>query len=189
MNKESKRVKLTKRIIKSSLVDMLKTYPISKVSVKKLCEIAEINRSTFYAYYTDPYDLLYQIQGEVINDLSDYISRNAFSEHTALTVQAMTKILEYAKENSELFKVLLSENGDITFQKDIMRLAQKKTINELRSTQSIEPRTSEYLQLFIITGALSVMNKWLQDEMPESPGQMAGLCSSLLYKGLSAYPL
>jgi hypothetical protein len=99
----------------------------------------------------------------------------------------MFQILEYAKENSELFKALLSEHGDLAFQKDIMLLAQQKTISEIRSIQNVEARTSEYLQLFVITGALSVVEKWLQDGMLESTQKMAEICSKLLFKGLSGF--
>lgn len=185
--KTDRRVKLTKQLIKESLVELMQECPISRISVKMLCETADINRSTFYAHYSDTYDLLRQIQHEVISELSEYISRSAFSEQSKLTVQAMSQILEYARENSKLLKVLLSENGDFTFQKDIMLLAQQKTINELRTMQNIEKRTSEYLQLFVITGALSVVEKWLKDGMKESTQEMAELCSTLLYNGLSGY--
>ncbi|MEZ4357733.1 MAG: TetR/AcrR family transcriptional regulator C-terminal domain-containing protein [Eubacteriales bacterium] len=185
--KTDRRVKLTKQLIKESLVELMQEQPISRISVKMLCEAADINRSTFYAHYTDTYDLLRQIQCDVISEISEYISQSAFSEQSQLTVQAMSHILEYAKENSKLLKVLLSENGDFNFQKDIMLLAQQKTINELKTMENLDKRISEYLQLFTITGALSVMEKWLKDGMQESTQEMAQMCSTLLYNGLSGY--
>lgn len=183
----SRRVRMTKQIIKESLIELMRAYPIAKISVKMLCETADINRSTFYAHYSDTYDLLRQIQQDIIAEVAEHISGSAFSEQSQLTVQALNQILEYAKENSELFKVILSDNGDLAFQKDIMRLAQQKTINEIRNTEKVEKRTSEYLQLFIATGALSVVEKWLHDGMPESTQEMAEICATLLYKGLSGF--
>lgn len=185
--KTDRRVRLTKQIIKESLVELMREYPISKISVKMLCGAADINRSTFYAHYTDTYDLLRQIQHEVISELSEHISQRAFSEQSKLTVQAMSHMLEYARDNSELFRALLSENGDFTFQKDIMLLVQQKTINELRTLDNLGTRTSEYLQLFTITGALNVVEKWLKDGMQESTREMAEICATLLYRGLSGY--
>ena len=102
-------------------------------------------------------------------------------------MQAIYHMLEYAKKNSSLFKVLLSKNGDFNFQKNIMLLAQQKTIDEIRNIENIEERTSEYLQLFVVTGALSVVEKWLEDGMQESTKEMTKLCSTLLYRGLSGY--
>ena len=56
--KDNQRVKITKKIIKNTLVDMLEDMDINKITVSSLCKRAEINRSTFYNYYDDIYDLL-----------------------------------------------------------------------------------------------------------------------------------
>jgi AcrR family transcriptional regulator len=185
--KADRRVRLTKQLIKESLVELMREHPISGISVKMLCETADINRSTFYAHYTDTSDLLCQIQQEITSELAEYVSQCAFFEQSNLNIQAIHQILEYAKKNSDLFMVLLSENGDIAFQKNIMLLAQQKTINEIRNMKNLERSTSEYLQVFVVTGALNVVEKWLKDGMRESTQEMAELCSTLLFKGLSGF--
>jgi AcrR family transcriptional regulator len=185
--KLDRRVKFTKTLLKNSLVELMRKYPISKISVKLLCETADINRSTFYAHYTDQYDLLKQLEQEVILDLGKYISKDDFFKQTSQTTQALNQIMVYIAKNADLFKILLSENGDSTFQREIMLLAQQKTISDLKSDKHMDPRTSEYLQCFVTKGALSILQKWLQDDMVESPESMSELASKLLYKGLSAF--
>jgi AcrR family transcriptional regulator len=185
--KVDRRVKFTKILLKNSLVELMRRHPLSKISVKLLCETADINRSTFYAHYTDQYDLLRQLEQEVIVELEKHISKDDFSKHTSQTVEALNQIMIYIAKNADLFKILLSENGDSTFQRKIMLLAQQKTITDLRNDQFMDPRTSEYLQCFVTTGALSILQKWLEDDMVESPESMSDLASKLLYKGLSAF--
>lgn len=185
--KDDRRVKYTKLFLKNSLVELMQEQPISKISVKALCDAADVNRSTFYVHYTDQYDLLRQLELEVIAEVEKHISKHALSKHTAQAVQVLDQILSYIASDAELFKVLLSDNGDFVFQKDIMQLAQQKIISDLRNDQTIEQRTSEYLQCFVITGALSIVQKWLHDGMPESTTEMAELISKLLYKGLSDF--
>lgn len=60
------RIKYTKFFIKQAFVDMLKSLPIRKITVKAICEKAEINRSTFYKYYKDVYDLFDQLENEYL---------------------------------------------------------------------------------------------------------------------------
>ncbi|WP_286946022.1 TetR/AcrR family transcriptional regulator [Acetobacterium sp. UBA5834] len=43
-------------------MELMETRPISKISVKMICETADINRSTFYAHYADQYALLTQLE-------------------------------------------------------------------------------------------------------------------------------
>jgi AcrR family transcriptional regulator len=187
IEKVDRRVKYTKMFLKESLVELMREHPISKISVKMLCEAADINRSTFYAHYTDQYDLLKQLELEVIAELEKHITKEAFSKRTAQTILSMNLILDYISENADIFKILLSENGNSTFQKEIMLLAQEKIISDILNNPGIDERTSEYLQCFAVTGALSMVQKWLHDGMVEPTRKMSELASKILYNGISAF--
>mgnify|MGYP000444483951 CR=1 FL=1 len=185
--KLDRRIKYTKMFLKKSLVELMGEYPISKISVKMLCESADINRSTFYAHYTNQYDLLKQLEQEVIAEFKKHITKDAFSKQTAQTIQSMNQILDYISKNADIFKILLSENGNSTFHKEIMILAQEKILSEIHNSPYIDERTSEYLQCFAVTGALSIIQKWLHDGMVESTEKMSELASKILYNGFSAF--
>lgn len=185
--KIDRRVKYTKMLLKNSLIELMVKNPVSKISVKMLCEAADINRSTFYSHYTDQYDLLKQLEQEVIAELKKHITKDAFSKQTAQTIHSMNQILDYISSNADIFKILLSENGNSTFQKEIMILAQERIISDILSNPDIDKRTSEYLQCFAVTGALSMVQKWLQDDTVESTEQMSALASKILYNGVSAF--
>lgn len=51
MVKNDRRVRYTKKVIKESLLELLKTTPFEQITVKALCQKAEINRATFYTHY------------------------------------------------------------------------------------------------------------------------------------------
>lgn len=191
MNTEKldRRIKYTNLLLRESLVRLMQATPISKISVKMLCDSADINRSTFYAHYTDPYDLLRKLEQEVMAEINEYINAQDTSERSEFTTQILIHILEYAAKNSELVKVLLSENSDSKFQEDIMTLAQRKLIESVQNAQNLDPRISEYLQCFIVSAAIRVIEKWLLDGMIEPPQQMAELISKLLMRGISPYYL
>ncbi len=185
--KVDRRIKYTKMLLKNSLIDLMREYPISKISVKMLCEKADINRSTFYAHYSDQFELLKKLECEVISEFERQIESQCFEKHDKKSVNWLNEILMYVAENAELCKVLLGDNGDPDFQREIMRLAQQKTLTELRNYKNMDTRTSEYLQSFTVTGALNVVQKWLQDGMIETTEQMAEFTSRLLYKGISEF--
>ena len=54
--KKDRRVKYTKKALKNSLIDSLKEKTIEKITVKELCEKADVNRGTFYSHYSDQFD-------------------------------------------------------------------------------------------------------------------------------------
>ncbi len=183
--KEDRRVRLTKLAIRESLIELMQKNPISKISVKMICEAADINRSTFYAHYTDQYDLLNKIQQEVVSAIMVQIFVKEFTQETEATVPVLTQILEYAEENKALFRVLLSENGDSSFQDELVLLAQQKSLQEIRERKHLNENMSRYLECFAVSGCLSIIRKWLDDDCPDEPEKLAELITKLLFQGIS----
>lgn len=67
------RTKKSKQLIKSTFLELRKELPLEKIKVRELCRIAEINKSTFYHYYVDIYDLSSQLQDELVQQvLTDF---------------------------------------------------------------------------------------------------------------------
>lgn len=181
--KIDQRVMLTQMLLKNALVQLMQEQHISKISVRAICEVADINRSTFYVHYSDQYDLLSKVEQEVIDNLSIYLGKQEFNNTRPLSVQTLARILDYFKENEELFKALLSENCDFAFQKDLLEFAQ---VINVQQNLALNKRTQEYIKTFSLTGIISMLQKWLQDGLGESSAQMAEFIIQLLYYGMSS---
>lgn len=179
--KVDQRVRMTQNLLKNALVQLMQEQHISKISVRALCEVAEINRSTFYLHYANQYDLLNTVQQEVLDNLNKYLRKQDLDENHPISVQVLTKVLDYVKENVELFKALLSDKCDFTFQKDLMELAQ---VISSQQNPSLDKRTQEYIKIFGLTGAVSMLQKWLHDGTNESPAQMAEFVIQIAYYGI-----
>ena len=63
--KTDARVKYTKMVLKKALLELMQHKPVNKITVKEICERAELNRATFYAHYSDCFDLLESIEEEL----------------------------------------------------------------------------------------------------------------------------
>lgn len=67
MAKTDARVRYTKRAIKEAFLTLLKEKPVNRITVKELCELAELNRATFYAHYSDCFALMESIERELLD--------------------------------------------------------------------------------------------------------------------------
>lgn len=180
--KLDRRVKLTILILQNALIESMQNNHISKISVKLLCEKADINRSTFYAHFQDPYDLLEYTCKEVIENINRYMEKQHFNDKKPISLQTLTSILDYAKDNADLFKALLSDNCDVDIQRRIM--------NEVMSYQpyeGLDQRTKEYLYAFGLAGCVSMLQIWLKDGMPESTTRMAEIIMLAIDKGITCF--
>ncbi len=182
--REDRRVRLTKQAIRESLIELSEIYPISKISVKMLCEHADVNRSTFYAHYKDQYDLLKQVEQSVLEDFTEDLMKSNIQQQSELFLPILVKVLEYAKENRSLVKALLSEHGDPSFMNSLMQIAQQKSLQEMSQGRQVGERAAAYLETFAISGYVSIIRKWLEDGCTETPVEVAALMTKLLFEGI-----
>ncbi|PAD42512.1 TetR/AcrR family transcriptional regulator [Shouchella clausii] len=181
--KIDRRKKYTKMVLKESLVDLLKQKPIASVTVKELCELADINRSTFYSHYADPYDLLATISEEVMLDMDHHLNQyHCGKEEEALHMTE--KIMEYIADRSDICQVLLSGHGDATFKKRIMELAKKHILEKWIDQYKLRGKLSPYIPLMIVSGAIDAIESWLVGGKKESPAEMAVLVYQFTNHGL-----
>lgn len=173
--KDDRRVKYTKMVLKESFIKLLEQKEISQITIKEICENADINRATFYAHYSDQYDLMRKIEEELLENVSSYLTDYMQSKPTVDFVGMIEKILEYIKENAELCKLLLGERGDLDFQKRIMMFVYAKNINHLISNDAIAKEDAEYIYAFTITGCVGLIQKWLEGDMKKTARSIAEL--------------
>lgn len=55
---EDKRIIKTKKLLKLTLVDLLKEQSFERLTVKLICDRSQVSRITFYNHYSDKYDLV-----------------------------------------------------------------------------------------------------------------------------------
>jgi AcrR family transcriptional regulator len=177
-----RRVKLTLMLLQDALIKTMQSTHISKISVKQLCEMADINRSTFYAHFQDQYGLLEYICTQAIDNIEKHLEKQDINESMPITLTSLKRIFDYIKENSDLFKALLSNNCDVDFQRNIVNVVIKYSTYEVADS-----RTKDYLAAFGLAGCVSILQMWLKDGMPESTTRMAEIILKAINNGITSF--
>lgn len=185
--KTDRRVKYTKMVIKDSFVQFLKQKPISKISVKEICDDADINRATFYAHYVDQHDLLQQIENEIIDDINKYLSVYDFKNTELIPVEAIERILEYIEDNAELFDLLLNSNGDMKFQQEVIKIIGGQHFISMFENSSLKKEDAEYIYHFLACGAVGVIQLWLKDGLKKPARAVTELILKTATNGRAAF--
>lgn len=173
--KENRRIKYTKLVLKNSLLTLLKEKQITDITVKELCEQADVNRSTFYSHYANHFDLKTQIENEMIEDLTQYLRMDNIEEN-ADGLKMTEKLLEYIATRQTECEALLNENKISTFQKKVEQLAHQS----MMKNQLIKNNFNEYVRAFIISGSIQMIRLWLDNGLVESPKEMASLINQMV---------
>ena len=179
-----RRKQYTRMVLKESLLKLLKDQSISSITIKEICETADINRSTYYAHYANQYELLEEIEEEFIADLTATLSQYNFSKEEE-ALQMTEKLFEYLSEKSDICKTLLSENTDMYFLKKGMVITHDFIFRNWRTDDPIDQETYDYINMFMVSGSIHVIKNWLENGMDKSPGEMAGILHTFINRGLS----
>lgn len=174
-----RRTKYTKMVLQNSLFELLKQKSIDKIMVTDICHLADINRGTFYYYYTDVFDLLNQIENELYENFLVYFNQYLESSERN-TYLLMIKLFEYLKQEKKIFKVFFSQNGDKDFIKRVYLTAYTSVIEEWKSQKTnLDPQQLDKIFLFVANGSISLIQNWFDTGLKESPEELASFINNL----------
>lgn len=182
---KDKRVIRTKALLIRSLSALMKQKNIKDITVKELCEYADINRGTFYLHYKDIYDMLDSIEQELSEKFLQIFQKYNSETNEDFPYPLFLEIFKLVDGNAELFRVLIGPNGDISF---IMKIFKLYNIHCLQSEfNKLSPQFSMnqvYYSNFILYGCVGLIEQWLSRDTKESPEKMAELITKLVSTGV-----
>ena len=173
--KEDRRVAMTRRLLKDALTDILRTEDIYHVSIRELCQRADVNRTTFYKYYGNQFDLLADME----NDLLEFLV-STIREHVANPVKIIETICEYLESHLEFGRLIVNNNVDPLFPQ---RLFAQEVLREsvMQNYGTMPDETAqEYLFNYVIYGAYRIICLWINKEQREPPEEIAQLLIRLI---------
>ena len=88
--KLDRRVRRTREQLKRALTQLLLEKPVREITVRELTDRADVNRGTFYAHYTDLYDMLEQMENEAIGECESKektVNGIVYADHYVLTAR------------------------------------------------------------------------------------------------------
>lgn len=186
VNDNDSRVKRTKKLIKKGLAELSKTKSITKVTVKELTDLIEINRGTFYLHYKDIYELVESLENELYNEFEKKIARIDAKTVILNPIEVLEDFCKFTQENAEEFAMLSGEHGDAEFVHKIGTLLNDKIYSlmiEIYPQMNIERYDMAYE--YGKFGALGLLNCWLTKHPHWTARQVAEMWFTLLSKGLS----
>lgn len=186
--KVDRRVKYTKQALKDSLIEVLSVKPIERVTVKELCEMADVNRGTFYSHYSDQYDLY----DELIYDLIDRALKVTGplmepNQRIHDQLKAAVDVFKFVRANADLIRILL-ENfnifGSDRYDDMFNKMVHKVYLDDIKR-QVPDERYVDMVYQFVIAANVTMIKYWLNTGMKESEEEMAVLAMKLTVKGIS----
>lgn len=165
------------KIIRTVYLMMTKEHrPIGKITVREICEKADIHRSTFYAHYEDVYDLVERVERSMSRQLTETFFRKL--DEGAHARECFAELFSFIKEHREFYLYYLSESrksGVLELAWDMIRDRYSGTDVGPKSFGAGSMEDMEYHGAFFLIGMTAVVRMWLKDGCKKEPAELYDL--------------
>ena len=177
---ENQRVRLSKMLLQSSLTKLMAEKRIHKISVREICDLAEINRTTFYKYYGSQYDLLKDMENEVLSQVDAYL--NTDKKEGGFNIDALVQIATYIQDNLDLCRLLINNTVDTEFPEKLFNLSMIRRLLDEHLADQYPESEIDYAYQFVVNGGFSIMKIWINKETRETPEKIANTLVNIIYR-------
>ena len=154
--------------IKKSLIVLLENKPVSQVSIKELCENADISRAAFYKHFRDMNEFIESLEKEFLEDLQDKIGAAGEKGVKTGFREAFMFISELLKSDPELYRIICSKNCDMYFTTLAVDYCREYIEPDFKQRfHVLSDKTSEKLYSFVSQGCGGLLNSWIRNGMSD----------------------
>lgn len=177
--KINQRVAITKRLLQESLMKILETKPLDKVSITELCGEAGINRATFYRHYNLPRDVLLDMQQQFVDKIQSKYSVARFNKSPEAFVEEICTVLY---DNADFIKISIKNN----LEDNIINLSctafqnYAKNNNLFNKTSRFDENDLKLLVAYVSGGSYFMIRQWLLEDIDKSPKEISKMVLSVL---------
>lgn len=172
---ESRRSRMTRRIFRECLKELLVEKDFGRISVSEICERADMNRSTFYAHYTDQFDLMWDVEDEFLDGLSDAILQKDAKDF----MERYTDCLRFIYENGKLFLLLTAQNSSGRLRERIIDTV-CALLRSMGTVMKDDPFFTQKIS-YVSGGSILLMEQWIKSDDPVSVEDMGNLLLRFYY--------
>ena len=167
------RVERTKKRVHEALLELLRKGDINRISIRELCSLAEINRTTFYNHYGSQYDVLNEMAEEYIRNTSlDVMNEIASGRNIA---EALKEALKYMQDHLSFAQILL-DAGHYDLMGYLLKYMPRFDEMVMRNLPAgIEEDEKRAIAVFTEYGAVRLLKEWIMEGCLKSPQEEAEL--------------
>lgn len=155
--KRSEATEITRKNLKEAFWSIYGRKKIERISIREIVHTAGYNRGTFYNYYHDIYDLLEDVENDML-DTADLCFSLVLGNDDMRT-QAETCFKNFFQDKEHL-QVLFGVNGDALFSEKLKKRI-KSTLRRFIQKSPAAEYSTEYKLEFYSSGLIGIIRMWL----------------------------
>lgn len=175
---DSPQVMQTKNRMKQALLQLLQQKNVNQITIGELTRLSHLNRTTFYRYYYDIYDLYHDLLLDFVQPLQQHIAALLQISLTQKEIRLEDMPLQFLIDNQPVLIAFLHDPG--------MTQQIKAAVKDNLCAQLQLPADSheiQYLLEYLAAGQINLLTYWIEQDMTPSLPELFPLIKGILTAG------
>lgn len=177
--------KTTKEILTESFIELAQHKPVNRITVADITSNCGMAAPTFYRHFKDKYDLIAWAHLSEAQKIMGQIGKDGYQWRDTLLDAA-----RYLSRNQKfLVNALSHTSGRDAFEIQMAKMNTELIVNEIRKKLMTESIPENYYNMARVYcfGTVHFIYEWLENNMPQSPEEVAALWEACLPEPLKPY--
>lgn len=180
MKKQPEVTEKTRQTFIDIFCELYSKKPIEKITIQEITNCSGYNRSTFYQYFADIYELLDFVETDLLNYIKEELAKEEESKNS---VQNVLHCFEKESHISALY-ALFGDYGSARF---LERLKKEIPFDRWALNLPKDSNTTPYLLEFYISTSLSLLKLWFRRQKDLPTDELFELIHNLYTGGISTF--
>lgn len=166
-NPEDRRARRSRRLLKESLLELMKSKTFADISVRDVTDGADMNRATFYLHYSGTAELLQSVEEDLLEELQALVDAHMEeSVEVGSVAPVFEPVLDFLVERREVCAVLFASSEASGFFQSLQNLVHENGAPLVKAWfQPEDPRLTDYLLNFLAWGFIGLLAEWFEKGM------------------------
>lgn len=164
--------------MKQAMLELMNMVPFEKITVRLICERANVNRSTFYAHYMDIYDMIDQMETNLQKELIDHypVPENVIP----LSLESFVTFLRFIRSHKDFYRIALKAKREFPLKQGFEPLWER-VVKPLCLKAGISSE-NEMIFYFIgfQAGFTMILKRWVEQGCVESEIKIAQVIQTII---------
>lgn len=179
MKKQPELTAQTRENLIQAIWSLYRHQKIEHITIKDITTKAGYNRSTFYEYFVDIYDVLNQLEEVLLEYLKEQVLNSLENGLNDTVIQKLANVFEV---KGDYLGILLSENGDPYFAQRMKAIMCPALVNALGLPEK-DVRTA-YIFEFGMSAIIGTLTHWYNHQREIPSKELVRLIRSMLAMGI-----
>lgn len=154
--KQDRRVLRTKLAIRQAFIELLDQLDVSQITITDICNVANINRKTFYNHYLNIYELIEEIEGAMVLAFEQFLSKYNVDDLLANPEIFFSGLNHIVEENYEFYSQLILNKHSFRLVDKIGESFMIRLRSYLEDSGLVDRDSAVFIANYTVTGMLSM---------------------------------